>query len=173
MKGTLREWRAIPPEEDLREGETKVNPVWKNAEFTEPNIEKYGMILIVSACLDHRSTLARIFEGLNLEVVICSSLAQATDFLAHQTTDLIFCDENLPDGTYRDLLAQKLPGRKNPPVVVAVKESNWERSLEAIWRGAFDVIRRPCTPNDVELVLIHAVRAENPGAAYHSAADCS
>ena len=150
-----------------------VNPMWKKFESTGENIEKHRMILMVSACLEHRKTLLRILEGLNLDVVISSSLVQATEFLARQTTALIFCDENLPDGTYHDLLVQRNSGQRIPPVVVAMRDSDWERYLEAIRRGAFDAIRRPFTPTDVELVLIHASRAEDPRAAYHVAAGSS
>jgi DNA-binding NtrC family response regulator len=133
----------------------------------EANNEGHRTILMVSACREHRGTLLRIFERLNLDVTVSCSLAQASDVLAHQTTALIFCDENLPDGTYRDLLAQRSSGQKIPPVVVAMKESDWEHYLEAIRRGAFDAIRRPFTPTDVELVLIHADCVEYPGAAFH------
>jgi DNA-binding NtrC family response regulator len=173
MKGTLCECSKILSEEDLREGEPKMNPVWKKSGPSESNLEKHRMILIVSACLEDRRTLVRIFEELNLNVLICSSLAHATEALDHHAVALIFCDEKLPDGTYRDLLAQRNLGRKIPPVVLAMRDGDWEGYLEAIRRGAFDAIRRPFTPTDVELTLIHAVRVEDQGAAYHVAAGAS
>lgn len=144
--------------------------VWKNLEPTKPKIEKHQMILVVSASFDHRRTLLRMFEGLNLDAVICSNLAQAKDVLSHRTTALIFCDENLLDWTYRDLFAKRNSRGMVPPVVVTMKDSGWERYLDAIRRGAFDAIRRPFTSTDVELVLIHAMRAEDQGAAYHGTA---
>ncbi|HXZ12367.1 MAG TPA: hypothetical protein VEG64_08230 [Candidatus Sulfotelmatobacter sp.] len=131
----------------------------------EPDRERYRTLLVVSACLDHRRGLFRILEELNVEAVVCSNLSDAREVLCRQTTAVVFCDENLPDGTYRDLLARRNPGLRIPPIVVIVQSGEWDKYLEAMRSGVFDAIRHPFTPTDVELVIIHALRTQDHEAA--------
>jgi DNA-binding NtrC family response regulator len=71
---------------------------------------------------------------------------------------MIFSDERLPDGDYVDLMEWRLPGRMPPPIVVLARSGEWELYVDATRRGAFDVIRSPWCPTDIELSLIRGVR---------------
>jgi DNA-binding NtrC family response regulator len=143
-----------------------VNPARTKFTTTTSDGQQHRVILLVSGRLDHRRNLQRVFEGLNLDVLVCSNLAQAREVLSHRTPALVFCDECLPDGTYRDFLALRKTGLRIPQVVVTIVNGEWEHYLEVIRRGGFDAIRCPFTPTDVELALIHAMRAEEHRAAY-------
>lgn len=115
-------------------------------------------ILVVSANLEGRREVCRILEALSVQVIPCSTLAQAEQVLSLQYPSLIFCDERLPDGGYGDLLELKLPGRIPPPIVVLTRNGEWELYMDATRRGAFDVVRSPWCPTDIELSLIRGVR---------------
>jgi DNA-binding NtrC family response regulator len=115
-------------------------------------------ILVVSANLESRREVSRILEALSVQVVPCSTLAQAEQVLSLQYPSLIFCDERLPDGGYADLLELKLPGRVPPPIVVLTRNGEWELYMDATPSGAFDVVRSPWCPTDIELSLIRGVR---------------
>jgi DNA-binding NtrC family response regulator len=117
-------------------------------------------VLVVSANLESRRAVSRVLEALFVQVIPCSTLAQIEQVLSLQRPNLIFCDERLPDGDYADLLALKLPGRIPPPIVVLTRNGEWELYMDATRRGAFDVIRSPWRPTDIELSLIRGVRKE-------------
>jgi DNA-binding NtrC family response regulator len=128
------------------------------SETTLSSDQQRSVVLVVSARLEHRKVLLRIFEGLNIDVLVCSTLAQARKALSDRTVALSFCDENLSDGTYRDFLDLRDMDLKTPRVIVTMMNGEWEPYLEAIRRGAFDVLQFPLAPTDVELSLIHAMR---------------
>ena len=158
--------QAIRDQRLACEGEMNVNVPQTKSETTVSNGQQPHVILVVSARLENRSVLLRVFEGLNLNVLVCSTLVQAREVLANRPVALIFCDETLPDGTYRDLFDLRETELKTFRVVVTMTSGTWEGYLEAIRRGVFDVLQFPFTPTDVELSLIHSVREDGPRAAY-------
>jgi DNA-binding NtrC family response regulator len=117
-------------------------------------------VLVASSDVEERRNLVRLFEGLSLNVIICNALSQANEVLSRQSVDLVFCDDSLSDGSYRDLLSVKKPRGKAPRVVVTSHSWEWEEYLEAMRLGAFDVVRRPWHPTDVEMVVLSAMREE-------------
>ena len=117
-------------------------------------------ILVVSGNLERRREVSNILEALCVDVIPCSTLGQAAQLLALQRPHLIFCDEQLPDGGYADVLELKLSGNHLPPIVVLTRNWEWEFYINATQRGAFDVIRSPWCPTDIELSFIRGIREE-------------
>lgn len=115
-------------------------------------------ILVTSSRLEDRRALMRILDGLPLNVYSSSTLRQAGELISQKKLALVFCDEHLPDGSYRELLAANRSTQKPPRVVVTTHDGEWNDYLEATRRGAFDVIRYPLQPADVELIVIRAMR---------------
>ena len=70
---------------------------------------------------------------------------------------LIFADDLLPDGSYRDLLAALPAGHKIPLVVVMSGEDRDRTYREAVEGGALDVIANPCSKQDVQWIVIRAM----------------
>lgn len=126
----------------------------------ETGIHDALTVLVVSADLEGRRSVTRTLEALSVQVIPCSTLSQAEQVLSLQRPHLIFCDERLPDGGYADLLDLKDPGRIPPPIVVLARNGEWELYMDATRRGAFDVIRSPWCPTDIELSLIRGARQE-------------
>jgi DNA-binding NtrC family response regulator len=126
----------------------------------ESGLQAQVTILVVSANLESRRAVSRILEALSVQVIPCSTLDQAKQALSLQRPNLIFCDERLPDGDYADLLELELTGRITPPIVVLTRNGEWELYMHATRRGAFDVIRSPWCPTDIELSVIRGVREE-------------
>ena len=115
-------------------------------------------ILVTSSRLEDRRALMRILDGLPINVFSTSTLKQAEEVISQKKLALVFCDEHLPDGSYRELLSSPGTVQKQPPVVVTTHDGEWNDYLKATRRGAFDVIRYPLQPVDVELVVIRAMR---------------
>lgn len=126
----------------------------------ETGIQDALTVLVVSADLESRRSVTKILEALSVHVIPCSTLNQAEQVLSLQRPHLVFCDERLPDGGYADLLVLKDPGNIPPPIVVLTRNGEWELYMDATRRGAFDVIRSPWCPTDIELSLIHGAREE-------------
>jgi DNA-binding NtrC family response regulator len=127
---------------------------------TKSGLEEQPTILVVSANLESRREVSKILESLSAHVIPCSTLAQAEQELSLQRPNLTFCDERLPDGGYADLLHLKPANRISPPIVVLTRNGEWELYMDATRRGAFDVIRSPWCPTDIELSVIRGVREE-------------
>jgi DNA-binding NtrC family response regulator len=117
-------------------------------------------VLVVSADLESRRSVSKILEALYVHVISCSTLTQTKQVLSLQRPNLIFCDERLPDGGYVDVLGLKDPDRIPPPIVILTRNGDWELYMDATRRGAFDVIRSPWCPTDIELSLIRGAREE-------------
>jgi DNA-binding NtrC family response regulator len=117
-------------------------------------------VLVISADLASRRSVTKTLEALSVHVIPCSTLNQAEQVLSLQRPHLIFCDERLPDGGYADLLELKDPDRMQPPIIVLTRNGEWELYMDATRRGAFDVIRSPWCPTDIELSLIRGAREE-------------
>jgi DNA-binding NtrC family response regulator len=116
--------------------------------------------LVVSADLESRRAVTKILDALSIQTTSCSTLAQAQEALSRQPLNLIFCDERLPDGAYTDLLEVNHTRTIAPPLVVLTRTGEWELYMDATRHGAFDVIRSPWCPTNIELSVIRALKEE-------------
>lgn len=121
-------------------------------------MEKELNVLIVSSRIENRKTLLHTLEGLPLNPFSVSTIGQALEVLSTHTFAIIFCEERVRDGSYRELLrlalANSWPGR----FIVMLCTGEWEEYLEALKLGAAEVVRCPLQPPDIDMVLIHAMR---------------
>ncbi len=117
-------------------------------------------ILIATADLETCRRLASILGQWGFEPVCASTVGQAQTILARQVVPLVFCDDRLADGSFRDLLSAVKFARPKVRVVVISPTGDRSGSLEAIQLGAFDVVPRPCRLADVQQVIFHAMRSE-------------
>jgi len=131
-----------------------------NSTHSSGTLQRQVRALIVSPLMEIRRPLLRTLEALSADVIVCSTRTQAEEVLSGQAVDVIFCDEHLPDGSYGDLLHAQHCERKVQRVVVATRTGEWDLYFEAVGKGAFDVIRSPWHPTDVEMALIRALREE-------------
>jgi len=122
-------------------------------------------VLVASSQLENRRALIEVLEGLSADVTSSSSIEQASEVLAKQPIELVFCDDELPDGSYRDLLPAARHRQQGIRVVVITRTGEWEEYLEAMRLGAFDFIRGPMHPTDVELVVSRAQHEQDERAA--------
>jgi DNA-binding NtrC family response regulator len=123
-------------------------------------LKRHVQALVVVSHLEDRQPLVRILEAIPADVIACSSRSQAEEVLSRRAFEIVFCDERLPDGRYSDLLHFNRSDNKIPRVVVLTRSGDWELYLEAVNKGAFDVIRTPGYPTDVEMTVIRAVHED-------------
>jgi len=118
-------------------------------------------VLIVSCRLENRRTLARVFDGLPVDTYSAPSIEQAREALRLRSFSVVFCEERLSDGYYADLLQAVKSSHDDTRFVVMLCTGEWEEYLEALRLGAEEVLRCPLQPTDIDLALIHAMRATN------------
>ena len=58
--------------------------------------------LVASSHLESRRVLLRILDDLGVNTFASTTLAEAEELLSRQQVALVFCDECLADGTYRE-----------------------------------------------------------------------
>ena len=84
----------------------------------------------------------------------------------HPELTLVFLDLNMPEMNGLELLARRAAERRHPhiPVVLVTTESTEEDEARARSAGAWDYLRKPFQPADVERLEIRAL-AESAGSA--------
>lgn len=117
-------------------------------------------ILVVSSDLEIRRSLMQTLTRQGLDSIGVANVRECGDVLKSQKIGLIFCDRNLTDGSYRDVLDASRSSSSGLRLVVTSRHPDWDEYLEAMRFGAFDVIASPCRPTDVEWMVIQAKRDE-------------
>lgn len=115
-------------------------------------------VLIVSSHLETCRDLASVLSQWGLEPYCCATVSEAVDLLAVQPMPLVFCEDHLPDGTFRDVLKAARCSMSKVRVVVTTR--NGCRS-EAFRLGAFNVIPCPCRSTDVQQTIYQAIQRVN------------
>jgi DNA-binding NtrC family response regulator len=117
-------------------------------------------VLVASGNYEHRRSLIRILEELPLNVISVSTFQQAEEVLSRQHISLLFSDQRLPDGSYKQLLNHTQSARQTPRVVLTTEESDPVDPKEVAERGGLGTLKYPFHATDVELQVIRAAHEE-------------
>jgi CheY-like chemotaxis protein len=115
-------------------------------------------ILLASTDLEARRKIAHVLKEEGWDVTCASRVKDCRETLANRPVRMIFCDFRLSDGTYRDVLPFVRINHPKVPVVVMSRLADWDEYLDALRRGAFDLIASPSEPTDVLLAVSRALR---------------
>ena len=116
-------------------------------------------VLVVSAS-ENRDLVTSALSHWAIDPVCCSGVAEAVRLLPDAHPSLIFCEEVLADGTYRDVLRELSKSAKTRLVVISPATDRDDTYNEAINLGAFDMIASPCLRSDVQWIAIRAMQDE-------------
>ncbi len=86
-------------------------------------------------------------------VATASRIAEAEALLAKDQFDLIFVDMRLPDGEGTELLERLAEMPEAPLVVVITGYGTIEGAVECMRKGAFDYVVKPCSMDEIEVIL--------------------
>lgn len=114
-------------------------------------------VLIVSERPDHLRPLIRTLAASSAKVAACFTIRQAREIFSRQTVDLVFSDEYLSDGSYRDLLLGNRFGQHATSFVLLLRTGEWAEYLDAMRLGALEVLRCPLQPGEVETTVLRAI----------------
>ncbi len=127
-------------------------------------------ILIVSSRLENKDKLVSVLDGLPVTAFAVPTIEQAIEVLSSSPIDLIFCEERVTDGFYRELLSAVHRHNLMIRFVLILCTGKWEECLEAMRLGVADVLQCPLEPSDINLTLVRTMRDKNyaNGAFYES-----
>jgi DNA-binding NtrC family response regulator len=112
-------------------------------------------ILVISS-LENRRALLDILNQQGWDTICASTVKECQEGFAGRNVTLVFCDQRLADGTYRDVLRIIRSLNKDLPLVVTSRLADWDEYSEVLQHGAFDLIASPCQPSDVIWVTLRA-----------------
>jgi len=125
-------------------------------------------VLIVSERPDHLRPLIRTLDASSARVSACFTIRQAREIFSRQPVDLVFTDEYLSDGSYRELLRF---GQRAASFVLLLHTGEWEEYLDAMRLGALEVLRCPFQPDEVEATVLRAIAQKERRSAVQLAAE--
>jgi DNA-binding NtrC family response regulator len=117
-------------------------------------------VLVASGNFEHRRSLVRILEELPLNVISVSTFQQAEEVLSRQHISLLFADQRLRDGSYKELLSHTQSAGQAPRVVLTTGASDPVDPQEVAKCGVLGTLKFPFHATDVELQIIRAVHEE-------------
>jgi DNA-binding NtrC family response regulator len=123
----------------------------------ERSASHFFEVLVAYSDTEQSQILATILGHCGLAPVLCSSLKEARTLLGRESIRLVFCEQRLTDGTFRDLLQPA--SRLSLPLVVFSRRDDSKLHAEAIRSGASDCIGPPFHHRQIEGVVQNALLA--------------
>jgi DNA-binding NtrC family response regulator len=118
--------------------------------------------MVVSSDLESRRSITRMLLEQGFDPTSAASVNECREILEQHEIRVIFCDHDLHDGDYRDVLASAIyaPHKNKAHVVLMSALMRAEDYQEARRAGIFDVIGLPCRSTNLEWAIILAKRDE-------------
>jgi DNA-binding NtrC family response regulator len=122
-----------------------------------------GRILIVDDDREMRRVLAEFLEGEGFEVTQASDAVETLERIREMPCDVVVLDKNLPDWSGVDILPTVRTLVPGTPVVVITAFGDARTHDEAFTRGAYDLLLKPFSLDDLLDVLNRALDHSNWG----------
>ena len=116
--------------------------------------------LIVDDEKNIRRTLLLALESMGHEAMAAASGPLAIEELKASNYDVVLLDLKLSEESGLDVLQEILRVSPRTAVVMVTAYASVETAVEAMRRGAFDYLPKPCTPDQVRQVLAHIERTQ-------------
>jgi len=118
--------------------------------------------------IENKNTLLGALNELPVSTFAVAKIEHAFEVLLSSPIDLVFCEEHVTDGSYRELLSAMHASNKMTPFVLILCTGKWEECLEAMRLGVTDVLQCPLEPSDINLTLVRTMRDKNyANSAFH------
>jgi NtrC-family two-component system response regulator AlgB len=122
-------------------------------------ISESGMrILIIDDERTIRRTMVLALESMDHEVTAVASGEEGLRELKQDPADVVLLDLKLHQESGLDVLAEILKLAPQAAVIMMTAFASIETAVEAMRRGAFDYLPKPCTPDQVRQVLSRVER---------------
>jgi len=141
--------------------EVPLGPTMKKLPASQIPAETITLLVVDPYKEDYQSLLA-ILSSVDWRVHRASSFREATILLHESVPDLVLCEKDLPDGTWKDVFraAEGQPGC--PAVVVVSRKSDERLWAEVLSIGAYDMLLKPFDPSEVRRMIRCACYRDMP-----------
>jgi DNA-binding response OmpR family regulator len=117
-----------------------------------PSPEKIS-ILLVSPYRDDHASLRHILHHDGWQISRCSSAAEAAAQLKTNALSIVICERDLPDGTWKDVLAHCEDLTHPPRLLVVSRHADENLWGEVLNLGGYDVLVKPFDCSEVTRVV--------------------
>jgi len=140
------------------------NPTMQKLPASEYFTEKITLLAVDPNGEDCQSLLA-ILSASEWTIQRASSFREATILMHESVPDLIVCERDLPDGSWKDVFREAEGERNHPPVVVVSRNADERLWAEVLNLGGYDVLLTPLETNEVLRTVRRACHQGNCAAA--------
>ena len=114
-------------------------------------------ILFIDDQQSARDLFMRLLDPHKYKPIVAPGVAAAEEYLRHETADCVVTDLRMPDIDGLEGLERLHATDPDLPVVLITAFGTVETAVEAMKRGAFDYLRKPFDPDELEIVIDRAI----------------
>jgi two-component system response regulator HydG len=114
-------------------------------------------ILVIDDDLSVTDSMRLLLADAGFEVQTAHRLAHAVAILSDRQFDLVITDLCLPDGTGIDVITHVKTEAPETEVILMTGHGSLEITIEAIKRGAYYYLEKPCTPDTLQTLINRAL----------------
>lgn len=111
-------------------------------------------ILVVDDEKDTLTTMTDLLEDAGYEVAVAPDGARALDVLGRWKPDLVVCDLRMPEMDGMKVLERMKEIAPKQKFLFLSAYADWNQYIQGLVRGAFDMLRKPCSNAE----LLRAIR---------------
>ncbi len=106
-------------------------------------------VLVISGENDDHELLRSIIGHSNWTLYTASNRSEALELLRDNNIPVIICERDLPDGTWKDVLAEVGSFSRPPHLLVTSRLADDRLWAEVLNVGGYDVLAKPFVPAEV------------------------
>ena len=149
----MQKVRSATPTGQLPGCKSRIHRIIANADSKSPQAPK---LLSISSVRKDHTALRQILSQTQWQVAAARTFRKAKAFLHRRSVSAIFCESDLPDGTWRDILNWSAEISQPPPVIVTCQLADDRLWSEVLNLGGYDVLAKPFHEQEVRHVLTSA-----------------
>lgn len=117
------------------------------------NLLSWFQVLVACSDPGRRTALVDILVQRGLEPMVATNVGEVRAVFAQRPVHLVFCEDDLPEGGFREVLQFAKATESGVPLVVCSLLGELDEYLNAMELGAFDFIAPPYRGADIASVI--------------------
>jgi len=117
---------------------------------------RVARVLSISGSSEDHSALRHILRDPWWRISVASDCREALDRLTQDRVAIVVCESNLPDGSWKDILAHFPDYPEEPILIVTSRRPDGYLWSEVLNLGGYDVLTKPFDDLEVHRVLVNA-----------------
>lgn len=159
-------WPTIDWQEprNTRQGEPEAFPALLRSNLQDELAIPNGLVVGDNDRI--RGVLGEVLLLCGVAPVLTDSLALAARHIVVGEVSFVICQDYLGDSSYTDLLDVQNAVGHSAPLIVVSQTGDWPEYMEAINCGAYDFLRYPLIPGELQRIIRNLLKDSQEHAAY-------